>query len=126
MLRGLITECKFSGAALIEMAGLVFIVIPPIILVSQRKRVEAISLHHLRTLDHIGPSNCSTAMAAASLLGVARQQDDSGQEEVTAITEESRGHLLRIHSEIKSVASSEESEEQFDNLRRILKDLLDQ
>ena len=97
----------------------------PFLLVSHEDRVKAISLHHLSTLDHIGPSNCSAALAAASLLlAIAKQHRDTS---VSAIAGESRELLSRIHSEICDCRDgcSEETDEQFSSLRRILKDLLE-
>lgn len=96
-------------------------------LVSHEERVKAISLHHLSTLDHIGLSNYSTALAAASLLqAIAGQHHDAISFPV--IAGESKELLGRIHSEICDCqdSGSEETDEQIGSLKRILKDLLDQ
>ena len=97
--------------------------------VSQRRRVVAISLDHLCSLDHISPENCRSALAAASLLNAmtssiaaSRQVEGEEEEEEDAGLDASQKTTLeRIHSEI----SNFELEGQGKEFKRLLENLRD-
>ncbi len=82
-----------------------------------------LSLNHLQSLDHIDPSNCSSALAAASLLEVVREQKGS---ELTMDKEQLKD-LQRLESEVCEI-ESRDCPEQFPvplgDLKRILHSLV--
>ena len=81
-----------------------------------------LSLSHLQSLEHIVPSNSATALAAASLLDVIREQ----KETELIFDREQRRNLVRLESEVCRIESRnfEEFPVPVEDLKRILHSLV--
>ena len=100
-----------------------------------------ISLNHLRSLDHVSPENCHSALAAASLLDAMAScssitatrvegeevEEEEEEEEESGLDASQKTTLERIHSEISNFELEGEEEEfkrLLENLRETLVSLL--